>query len=66
MKRFIFGVLVWLCGAILLLYVALLVIDRLGDGRRLIGIVFEDNWRFTVPGLAFVAISYHIMSRVRF
>lgn len=65
MRRFTLGVSIWTAGAALLLYVAIVLIDRLGDGRRTFGVVFEDNWHVTLPGLTLIFIGYHIMSRAR-
>lgn len=66
MPRFAFGASVWLFGAGLLLYVTLIVIDRIGDGIRLNLIVFDDNWYFTMLGLALFSIGHYIMARLRF
>lgn len=65
MTRFTLGVSIWTAGAALLLYVAIIIIDRLGSGRRTLGIVFEDNWHVTLPGLALTVVGYRIMSRAR-
>lgn len=65
MRRFTLGVSIWTAGVALLLYVAIVLIDRLGDGRRTFGVVFEDNWHVTLPGLTLIFIGYHIMSRAR-
>lgn len=63
MTRFTLGVAIWTSGAVLLLYIAIVLIDRLGDGRRTYGVVFEDNWHVTLPGLALTFIGCRIMSR---
>lgn len=65
MTRITLGVAIWTSGAALLLYVAIVLIDRLGDGRRTFGVVFEDNWQVTLPGLTLIFIGYRIMSRTR-
>lgn len=65
MTRITLGVAIWTSGAALLLYVAIVLIDRLGDGRRTFGVVFEDNCQVTLPGLTLIFIGYRIMSRTR-
>ena len=65
MRRFTLGILVWTAGAVLLLYVAVVLIDSLGSGRRTLAIIFEDNWQVTLPGLVMTVIGYRIMSRTR-
>lgn len=63
--RLTVGVAIWTSGAALLLYVGIVLIDRLGDGRRTFGVVFEDNWHVTLPGLALTFVGYRIITRAR-
>ncbi|CAO4194000.1 hypothetical protein [Methylorubrum extorquens] len=65
MTRFTLGVSIWTAGAVLLLYVTIVLIDRVGSGRRFFGVVCEDNWYVTLPGLALTFVGYRIMSRAR-
>lgn len=65
MRRFTLGVSIWTAGAVLLLYVAIVMIDGLESDRRTLAIIFEDNWQVTLPGLAMTVIGYRIMSRAR-